>query len=53
MSKPVIRAGIAAAVVVVLAVAFWLISPYFVDEVVDEAFPGEDTAAETGASVAT
>ena len=49
MSKPVIRAGIAAAVVVVLAVAFWLISPYFVDEVVDEAFPGEDTVAEAGA----
>ena len=53
MSKPVIRAGIAAAVVVVLAVAFWLISPYFVDEVVDEAFPGEDTVAEADADPAT
>ena len=46
MSKPVIRAGIAAVVVVVLAVAFWLVRPYFVDEVVDEAFPGGDTAAD-------
>ncbi|WP_108667027.1 DM13 domain-containing protein [Euzebya rosea] len=49
MSKPVIRAGIAAVVVVVLAVAFYLIRPYFVDEVVDEAFPGGDVTAESGA----
>jgi hypothetical protein len=38
MSKPLIWAGAAVAVVVV-AVAVWLIRPLFVDQVVDEDFP--------------
>ncbi len=44
---------IAAVVIVVLGVGYWLVSPFFIDKRVSEEFPVEQTASSTAVTVST
>ena len=46
MKRPIILIGALIVIIVVAVVGWWLISPLFIDEAVDEAFPFEMPSAE-------